>query len=85
MRAQIDGISFDAYEIHMGVTTTPADCEPFAIVNGEPEGIRSGRCFGTYLHDALRCDTVLKHSVCRRCNAFHLTTSSRIGSRRMQT
>lgn len=60
VRAQIKGISFDAYEIHMGVTVTPDDSEPFAIVDGEPEGIRSGRCFGTYLHDALRCETVLR-------------------------
>jgi cobyric acid synthase len=44
----------------MGTTTTPADCRPFAVVEGKPEGIRSGRCFGTYLHDAMRCEAVLK-------------------------
>jgi adenosylcobyric acid synthase len=60
VRAQLDGATFDAYEIHMGITTAPADCRPFAVVDGKPEGIRSGRCFGTYLHDAMRCEAVLK-------------------------
>lgn len=60
VRAQLDGTSFDAYEIHMGVTQTPIEREPFAHVNGEPEGIRCGSCFGTYLHDALRSDAVLQ-------------------------
>jgi adenosylcobyric acid synthase len=59
VRARLHDVSFDAYEIHMGVTTTPGDCKPFATVDGRPEGIRSGRCFGTYLHDALRCEAVL--------------------------
>jgi adenosylcobyric acid synthase len=59
VRAQLNGADFDAYEIHMGVTSKPAGSEPFATVNGLPEGIRSGRCFGTYLHDAMRCEAVL--------------------------
>jgi adenosylcobyric acid synthase len=60
VRAQIDGVCFDAYEIHMGVTAARHECEPFATVDGQPEGIRSGRCFGTYLHDAMRSEAVLK-------------------------
>ena len=59
VQAEIDGVTFEAYEIHMGVTRAPYPCEPFATVDGNPEGIRSGRCLGTYLHDALRCDAVL--------------------------
>ena len=49
----------EGYEIHVGETTTPAQCEPFTHVDGRPEGIRHGRCMGTYLHDALRNDKVL--------------------------
>ena len=58
--AQLAGSTFEAYEIHMGATDSPADFEPFAYVDGQPEGIRSGRCFGTYLHDALKSDAVLR-------------------------
>ena len=60
VRARVHDESFDAYEIHMGVTETPSDREPFAIVDGRPEGIHHGRCFGTYLHDAFRFDAVLQ-------------------------
>jgi adenosylcobyric acid synthase len=60
VRAVVDGDEFDAYEIHTGVTETPRDCTPFALVNGTPEGIRAGSCAGTYLHDALRSDAVLR-------------------------
>lgn len=61
VKAEIDGSSFDAYEIHMGHTIVPGNCEPFAFVDGQPEGIRHGRCFGTYLHGAFNSDTVLRH------------------------
>jgi hypothetical protein len=44
----------------MGVTEMPAEVTPFASVGGRPEGVRSGRCIGTYLHNALRCDAVLR-------------------------
>ena len=57
--AAADGATFDAYEIHMGDTAVPAEAAPFATVDGSPEGIRAGRCTGTYLHDALRSDAVL--------------------------
>ena len=57
--AATNGTAFDAYEIHLGETSVPSDAEPFATLNGTNEGIRSGRCAGTYLHDALRCDAIL--------------------------
>jgi adenosylcobyric acid synthase len=60
VRAVVAGATFDAYEIHMGVTELPVDAEAFAYVDGQREGVRQGRCFGTYLHDALRCDAVLR-------------------------
>lgn len=49
----------EAYEIHVGETQTRNGAEPFTLVDGNPEGIRHGRCIGTYLHDALRNDAVL--------------------------
>lgn len=58
-RVAANGGAFDAYEIHMGETAVPAGVEPFAMIDGSPEGIRHGRCIGTYLHDALRSDSVL--------------------------
>jgi adenosylcobyric acid synthase len=59
VQACFNGTTFEAYEIHMGVTEIPAGATPFATVDGHPEGIRFGQCVGTYLHDALRCDAVL--------------------------
>ncbi|MDX2179043.1 MAG: cobyric acid synthase [Bryobacteraceae bacterium] len=55
-----DGHRFAAYEIHMGVTVRPSDAEPFAFVDGRPEGVRAGRVFGTYLHGALEDPHVLR-------------------------
>lgn len=53
------GTAFPAYEIHMGVTTRPLEAQPFAIVDGIPEGIRIGRVAGTYLHGALENEGLL--------------------------
>ncbi|MBM3725415.1 MAG: cobyric acid synthase [Acidobacteria bacterium] len=53
------GAVFRAYEIHMGRTTTPPGAQPFASVNGLPEGLRHRRCIGTYLHGALEDAAVL--------------------------
>jgi adenosylcobyric acid synthase len=54
------GINFEAYEIHLGETSRPRDAQPFAVLeNGCPEGIRAGRCVGTYLHGALEHPDVL--------------------------
>ncbi|MDQ1469081.1 MAG: adenosylcobyric acid synthase [Bryobacterales bacterium] len=52
------GIEFDAYEIHLGVTTARGD--PFATLrDGTPDGIRTATCTGTYLHGALENPQVL--------------------------
>jgi adenosylcobyric acid synthase len=54
------GTHFQAYEIHMGETQKPHDCEPFATLSdGTGEGIRQGLCQGTYLHGALESAEVL--------------------------
>lgn len=48
------GVTFGAYEIHMGVTTTSATAQPFAMLEGgTADGVRDGRVIGTYLHGAL--------------------------------
>lgn len=54
------GHSFSAYEIHMGETTRPENAEPFAWIEGRPEGIRHGHCCGTYLHGALESSDVVE-------------------------
>ena len=38
----------------------PLNVRRFAFIEGRPEGIRHGRCFGTYLHDAFNSDVVLR-------------------------
>jgi adenosylcobyric acid synthase len=50
------GVSFGAYEIHLGETTVDRDAglEPFARLDtGAPDGARAARVIGTYLHGAL--------------------------------
>ena len=50
------GVSFGAYEIHLGETTVDRDAslEPFARLDtGAPDGVRAARVIGTYLHGAL--------------------------------
>lgn len=56
----LNGYSFGAYEIHMGVTTRPADAAPAAVVSGLPEGLQCGRVRGTYLHGALEDPRVVE-------------------------
>ena len=47
------GASCPAYEIHMGVTTVPAEVTPFAVLDdGSRDGARAARVIGTYLHGA---------------------------------
>src|SRR5690348_9490581 len=54
------GIRFEAYEIHLGLTTRDENAEPFAILeDGTPDGIRLGRITGTYLHGATEDASVL--------------------------
>jgi len=46
-----EGVEFDAYEIHLGVTTSRQPVSPFAFLDdGSPEGARVDRVIGTYLH-----------------------------------
>jgi adenosylcobyric acid synthase len=50
------GVSFGAYEIHLGETTVDRDAghEPFARLDtGASDGVRGARVIGTYLHGAL--------------------------------
>ena len=64
------GNTFTAYEIHMGKTQRPAGGIPFATVQGKDvegravqgreEGLRVGRCIGTYLHGALENESVIE-------------------------
>ena len=57
-----DRTAFQAYEIHLGVTTQPPDLPPFArLDDGTPEGIWANRVIGTYLHGALEDAGVCSH------------------------
>jgi adenosylcobyric acid synthase len=54
------GISFAAYEIHIGETTRHSGAAPFAtLADGAADGLRLGSHIGTYLHGALECPRVL--------------------------
>ncbi|MEO8480618.1 MAG: cobyric acid synthase [Acidobacteriota bacterium] len=53
------GAEFDAYEIHLGVTTSREPTLPFArFDDGSVDGARYGRVYGTYLHGALESPAV---------------------------
>ncbi|HYP13898.1 MAG TPA: cobyric acid synthase [Bryobacteraceae bacterium] len=52
------GSDFEAYEIHMGETGRAA--EPFAWIEGNPEGSCGNNVFGTYLHGALESEHVCR-------------------------
>ena len=55
------GLRFQAYEIHMGVTTVSGRPGPFAILeDGTEDGVRARRVTGTYLHGALEDPAVLE-------------------------
>ena len=50
------GVTFEGYEIHVGVTVADAaePARPFATFeDGTPDGFRGDRVMGTYLHGAL--------------------------------
>lgn len=44
------GLPITAYEIHIGRSSGPDTSQPFAHVNGHPEGATSGNVTGSYLH-----------------------------------
>jgi cobyric acid synthase len=49
-------VTFSGYEIHVGVTVADAEISvvPFATLeDGTPDGFRTDRVMGTYLHGAL--------------------------------
>ena len=52
------GVVFDAYEIHLGVTSSREPLPPFAFVDGVPEGMCGERVVGTYLHGSLESAAV---------------------------
>jgi len=58
--AEFDGYAAHGYEIHMGVSTLTRAVEPFARVDGQPEGACLGRCRGTYLHGVLEDHRVMR-------------------------
>jgi adenosylcobyric acid synthase len=66
------GHEFEAYEIHNGVTAAALDMLPFAYVDGKPEGSRTGRCLGTYLHGAFT-----DSEVCRDVGLNFVASASR--------
>jgi adenosylcobyric acid synthase len=55
------GITFSAYEIHMGITTLGSSVKPFALLeDGVSDGFRTPAVAGTYLHGALENKQVLE-------------------------
>jgi adenosylcobyric acid synthase len=55
------GHSFDAYEIHMGLTTVEGNNPPFATLqDGTADGVRAQNAIGTYLHGAFENRVVLE-------------------------
>ena len=55
------GIQFEGYEIHMGVTVTRDEGEPFAVLeDGTRDGVRLSHAIGTYLHGAFENRAVME-------------------------
>ncbi len=67
------GLSFEAYEIHMGVSSIDEDgSEPFALLDdGTRDGIRRGDAIGTYLHGAFENQGVIEELLRHPVPDFH--------------
>lgn len=50
VNARWDTAQWQAYEIHMGRTQTTQTTQPLLHTDDQPEGIRAGNIWGTYLH-----------------------------------
>ncbi|HUD91343.1 cobyric acid synthase [Sphingobium sp.] len=59
--------AFDGYEMHMGRTDGPDCAQPFALLDGQPDGAisRDGRVMGSYVHGLL-ASTALRDALLRR-------------------
>ena len=78
--AECDGERWSAYEIHMGKTVATGPCETLHQVWNDgrprPEGSRSGRVWGTYLHGWFESPPPAR-APCRRGGVFRVSSASR--------
>ena len=56
----IAGLSFEAYEIHVGQTINSRPASPMAFVGDRPMGAQVANCAGCYLHGALENPELFK-------------------------
>jgi adenosylcobyric acid synthase len=65
-----NGALLQGYEMHKGVTTGPGCARPFVMIDGKPDGARSGdgRIAGSYLHGLFAADG-FRHAYLARLGA----------------